>query len=154
MSSIVTQISQLQVHTKTQHFPTLISVHSFTQVACKMLNRSKSLSKINRQMSNGKWSSSVDSAGDVKGLILYMKKASRLAPKFLGVLGTNNYKTMYATIPSSNPRRIEIYDDENEFRSGEPKRRLVFDSLLDFRDPSTVDKKNEGAVDLVVELYA
>ena len=81
-----------------------------------------------------------------------MKKASRLAPKFLGVLGTNNYKTMYATIPSSNPRRIEIYG--NKLRSGEPKRRLVFDSVLDFRDPSTVDQKSKGAVDLVVELYA
>ena len=112
-----------------------------------MLSRNKSYSKA-KNKKNGAWTSSAQSEGDVKGLILYMKKSSRMAGKFLG----NRYKTMYCTIPSSNPRRIEIYD--NKARSGEPKRRLVFTSVLDFRDPSTVDTKQKDCVDLVVELYA
>jgi len=101
-----------------------------------MVKRSESLGKINRQTNNVKSSSSVDSGGDVKGLILSMKKPSRLAPKFFG----KQYKTMYATIPSSNPRQTEIYG--NKARSRDPKRKLVFDSVVDFRDPSTLSSIN------------
>ena len=82
-------------------------------------------------------------SGDEKGLMLYLKKSSRIA----GFLG-KHYKTMFCTIPNSNPRRIEIYD--NRARNGAPKRRIVFDSVLDFRDPSTVDTKQKDCVDIVV----
>ena len=85
-------------------------------------------------------------AGDVKGLILYLKKGSRM---FGGIAGMQ-YKTMYCTIPNDNPRRIEIYSTKT--REGKPKRKIVFSSVLDFREKSKADTKNKDtAVDIVVE---
>ena len=107
-----------------------------------MMSRAKTHKKAK---SKSNWSPKTDSEGDVKGLVLYLKKQSRV----VGFLG-KHYKTMFCTIPNSNPRRIEIYD--NKARSGEPKRRIVFDALVDFRDPSKVDTKQNDCVDLVVEL--
>ena len=84
--------------------------------------------------------------GDVKGLLLYLRKGSRM---FGGIAGMQ-YKTMYCTIPSDNPRRIEIYSTKT--REGKPKRKIVFSSVLDFREKSKADTKNKDtAVDIVVE---
>ena len=79
-------------------------------------------------------------------MLLYLRKASRI----LGRISGMQYKTMYCTIPNDNPRRIEIYS--TEAREGTPKRKIVFSSVLDFRENSKADMKNKDtAVDIVVE---
>ena len=92
------------------------------------------------------WVSSAHRGG-LTGTVDYMKKASRMMGGFFGA----KYKTMQCTIPEDNPKRLEIYDSEKDRNLGKVKRKIVFDSLVEFRQPSTVDSKNADSIDICIE---
>ena len=69
--------------------------------------------------------------------------------KSAGLFGKISYTKMYCTVPSDNPRRLHLYT--NDKRKNPPYRKIVFQALSGVQVPSTVDVKNQDAIDLVLE---